>query len=111
VVIKGVGIDIVSLKRIEKLLTTYGDKFIERVLSKEEIEELKKRTNKVEFISGRFAVKEAIIKVLDKSVPFKYLSVVQSENGKISLKGFNDIFISISHEKEFAVGFALRVLI
>jgi len=107
--IKGVGVDIVNLKRIEKLLQRYDKKFLERILCKEEIEEANKRENKVEFIGGRFAVKEAIKKSLDKNVPFKELCILQNPDGKIFLRGYQNVLISISHEKEFAIGLAIRV--
>jgi len=95
VIIKGVGIDIVSLKRIEKLISVYGRKFEERVLNEEELVELEKKENKTEFVGGRFAIKEAITKVLGNSVPFKDLCILQDEEGKVFVKNHSDIFISI----------------
>ncbi|MEF3245416.1 MAG: holo-ACP synthase [Caldisericaceae bacterium] len=107
--IKGVGVDIVNLKRIEKLLQCYGKKFLERVLCKEEIEEANKRENKAEFVGGRFAVKEAIKKAFDKNISFKEICILQNADGKIFLRGYQNVFISISHEKDFAIGLAIRV--
>ncbi|BAL80690.1 holo-ACP synthase [Caldisericum exile] len=109
--VKGVGIDIVSVKRIEKILNTYGYRFIKRILSDSELKELEKKGNTAEFLAGRFAVKEAITKTLDKATPFNQIEIIYNENSKPMVRNFPDIFISISHEKDFAIAVAIRVKI
>ncbi|MFU2157408.1 MULTISPECIES: holo-ACP synthase [Caldisericum] len=107
--IKGVGIDIVNIKRIEKILETYGERFILRVLSKSELKELKKKGNIAEFIAGRFAAKEAITKTLENAIPFNQIEITYNDYSKPTVKNFPDIFVSISHEKEFAIAIAIRI--
>jgi len=99
--IKGVGVDIVEIKRIDF-------KIIDRVLSNEEKElffnmsQIRKR----EFLAGRFAIKEALFKAgIHES--FSILNVKYDENNSIYLENYPNVKISISHEKEYAVGFAL----
>jgi phosphopantethiene--protein transferase domain len=98
-VIKGVGIDIVSVERIGKVLENYGEKFIDRILTESEKSELKKKGNLVEFLAGRFAAKEAITKTLEKSIPFNKIEITYNDFSKPIAKDFPDIYLSISHEK------------
>jgi len=46
VMVKGIGIDIVSIRRIEKMFDMYGEKFVERVLSSHEKEKLNKESKR-----------------------------------------------------------------
>lgn len=105
----GIGIDIVENHRIEESLSDYLLNF---VLSKEELEiynSKKNKTKKIEFLCGRFAAKEAIIKCLSGvELPFRNeLVILNDENGKpfINYKNYN-ILISISHEKKYSVAIA-----
>lgn len=106
---KNVGIDIVENARVRKVMS---DSFALKVLSKEEYEKYKSfnENRKVEFLSGRFAVKEAIIKCLSdyEAVVMKNLIVLNNEKGKpeIEYKDYK-LYISISHEKNYTVGIAI----
>src|SRR4051812_15568397 len=63
--ILGHGIDIVETDRIEKLIMTHGAHFLDRVFTLAEqayCEASKKR--RLEHYAGRFAAKEAVLKVL-----------------------------------------------
>lgn len=104
---QGIGIDIVQISR----LINVSDSFVDKVLSKEEkqIYDKYESTRKIEFLAGRFACKEAIIKCLsDYEIPnMNDLIILNNEKGKpfIKYKSY-DILISISHEKEYAVAIA-----
>ena len=104
-----VGIDIVEIDRVKKAI---NDSFLRKVLSKQEIEYCKdfKEKRKVEFVAGRFACKEAIIKCLsDYELPnFSDLSIINNEKGKpeIRYKDYN-IEVSISHEINYACAIAI----
>ena len=104
-----VGIDIVENERVEKSMST---SFARKVLSEEEMkrfEEYRDR-RKVEFLAGRFACKEAIIKCLsDYELPvMNDLNITNNEKGKpeIRYKDY-DIEISISHERNYSVAIAI----
>lgn len=63
--IVGHGIDIVEVARIEKLLEEHGQRFLDRCFTPAEqayCDKSKKRRS--EHLAGRFAAKEAILKVL-----------------------------------------------
>ena len=108
--IKGIGTDIVENIRIEQSIA-------KRVLNQKEFEifnQLKLDKRKQEFLCGRFAAKEAIIKacsqadievfmrdiiVLNDNLNRPYVDNPKFENLRIS--------ISISHEKDYSVAFAI----
>lgn len=113
---KSIGIDIVEFEEIEERLT---DKFVKRILSLEEIEKysrIKKHDDKVRFLAGRFAAKEAYTKVYKKfDVPlnFKDVSILNDPNGAPYIKSIykpkDTVLISISHSRKYAVATALLV--
>lgn len=70
--IYGIGVDIVTVSRIDKVYQRFGDRFIKRFLHAEEITQLASRISSekpskkqiVPFLAKRFAVKEAAVKAL-----------------------------------------------
>ena len=60
------GIDLLDIRRIRKVYSRYGEKFMNKIFSKSEIGALNKRFAKqrlIEKISSAFAVKEAASKM------------------------------------------------
>jgi holo-[acyl-carrier protein] synthase len=108
--ILGTGIDIVELKRIEKLITS--EKFIARILTSNEqakFSALSER-RKIEFLAGRFAAKEAYAKALGtgigKELSFQDIEVINNELGKPFVhceRVKEKAHLSISHSQEYAV--------
>ena len=84
--ILGVGSDIVNIKRIEKTISRYGDKFIKRCFTNDEIVKSEKRNNKVASYAKRFAAKEACSKALGTGIAqgifWKDIGVINLTNGK-----------------------------
>jgi holo-[acyl-carrier protein] synthase len=118
--LKAVGIDIVELKRVEKDLETFNDKFVKRILGDKEQEIYDNRSDKVQFLAGRFAAKEAVIKclagVLTDRPPYIELQIINNDSGqpnfvcgeslKTKLKNLS-FHISISHERNYAAAVAV----
>ena len=106
---RGIGTDIVENERVRKALS---DSFLRKVLSPEEIEKCQdyRPEKKVQFVSGRFAAKEAIIKCLsDHEIPsMSELNITNNIMGKpeIVYKDY-EIILSISHEKNYSVATAV----
>ncbi|MHA6253014.1 holo-ACP synthase [Oceanobacillus sp. CAU 1775] len=110
--VKGIGIDIVELYRIEESLSK-GERFINRILTQKEKErffELNNQRRRIEFIAGRFAAKEACAKALGTGIgrlSFQHIQVSNLESGApiLEVQGYEkDTFLlSISHSKEYAV--------
>lgn len=60
----GIGTDLIDIRRIEKTLEKFGDRFIERVYAPEEIEKVQKRAHVANGFAMRYAAKEAASKAL-----------------------------------------------
>ncbi|MBO8171638.1 MAG: holo-ACP synthase [Bacillaceae bacterium] len=118
--IAGVGIDIVDLERISRLLQRKKDRFLKRILHKREWDQLPESSDRlVAFVGGRFAVKEAVAKALGTGIGPKLswtdIAVVRGANGEPRIEWESDVirhfplikdaktFVSISHEKKYAV--------
>lgn len=101
--IKGIGCDIVEIARLK-------DRLKKKILSPVELavyESFESETRRREYLAGRFALKEAIVKAVG-IIPFPELEVVDDEIGKPHLscprlEGLS-VWVSISHEKAYAVG-------
>jgi holo-[acyl-carrier protein] synthase len=108
--IKGIGIDIVEIGRIEKLLER-TEKFADRILTVNEKQkfDLLAGKRKIEFLAGRFSAKEAFSKAMGTGIgaelSFTDIEVSQDTNGKpfISSPITKGVHLSISHSKEYAV--------
>lgn len=106
-----VGCDIIETERIKNSLDKFGDKFVQRVLAGGELAIYERRKNAVEFLSGRFAAKEAVTKAfgtgISKEIGLKDIEILPDDRGKpsVHIKGFfrQDIEVSISHTKNYAM--------
>ena len=109
--IKGIGIDIIELDRVEKILNKTPH-FCERILTSEEktvFNSLSAQQRRVEWIAGRFAAKEAFSKALGtgigKEFSFQSISILNDGNGKPVVHHHTDLIvhISISHSNTHAI--------
>ena len=106
---KQIGIDIIENARVR---TALSESFMRKVLSPQEMEKALnyREERRVEFVAGRFAAKEAIIKCLsDQEIPnLSDLNIVNNGKGKpeIHYKDYR-ISLSISHEKNYSVAAAI----
>src|SRR5919106_6675940 len=60
----GIGVDATDLPRIADLLERYGDRFLRRVFTDDEIAYCMQRRDPVPHLAARFAAKEAAMKAL-----------------------------------------------
>ncbi len=118
----GIGIDLVEVSRIKQAVNT-KKRFLERIYSKHEIRLSDRGKFRYEELAGRFAVKEAILKAIKtgwrRGVQFKDIVVLNEKsgapyvtlNGKVKeiadSLGVRNIFVSISHTQDLAVGLAI----
>ena len=111
---KAVGIDIVAFNQIKEKLS---DKFIKRILSKTELERYNSINNnqrKLEYISGRFAVKEAYTKLykrFDEHLNFTDIEVLNDEFGAPYIlskyRPTDAILVSISHSNNYVIAICI----
>ena len=80
----GIGVDIVDNNRIKKLVK--NKKFINRICSSKEINNFKKKNNKISYLSKRFSAKEAFVKALGSGfrnkLCFNDISILNDKKGK-----------------------------
>lgn len=120
--ILGIGVDLVSVERIEKsILQTSG--FRERVFSTEEIEYCEHKKNRFESYAARFAAKEAFAKAtglgIFGGVPMNQVHVRNQANGLpelilsvqaqavIASFGTTRIHLSLSHSQDTAIAYVI----
>tara|TARA_X000001036_G_scaffold334976_1_gene313890 strand:- start:1587 stop:1973 length:387 start_codon:yes stop_codon:yes gene_type:complete len=121
------GIDLLNVKRINNVYKRYGQRFLDKVFSCNELEIFKKR-NKLNFLANRFAAKEAILKAFGfgwrNGVKLNEIEILNDHFGKpeVFLKGKTKeilhnscnlkiikINISISDEKDYVMASALLI--
>jgi len=82
----GLGNDIVDIRRIEKTLEKYGQRFIDRLYTGTEIRKSEKRAARAASYAKRFAAKEACSKALGtgfrRGVFWKDMGVVNEPSGR-----------------------------
>lgn len=114
--IKGIGIDIVSNSRVNKLYELYKDKFLNRIFTKNEINESVKKGHFIHSIAGKFAAKEAFLKAYSPPyLGFKQIEILSRKNNKPyirilknkSSRELKNCFVSISHEQEIAIAIVI----
>ncbi len=118
--IDGIGIDIVELSRFKRTLDAWGEQFLDKIFTPNEMKYSKSRSNSVQHLAARFAVKEAVLKALSKGLTggfnWKDVEVKNDESGKpnVILHGHlkevipnRNIFISISHSENVVVAVAV----
>ena len=111
--IKGTGVDIIEISRVRSSVTKWGDRFLNKVFTPEEIRYAKAHAVPYPHYAGRFAAKEAIYKALgDRTITWKDLTITNDHEGKpvcrMNRKAFKgNIHLSISHSKYYAVASAV----
>jgi len=84
--IVGIGSDLIDIRRIEKTLERFGERFINRVFTPLEIKRSERKAQRIPSYAKRFAAKEACSKALGTGfragVFMKDLGVVNLPSGK-----------------------------
>lgn len=110
------GVDIIEISRIQESIDNLGDKFLNKVYTKKEIEYCEsKGKSKYEHYAARFAIKEAAFKAVSEGVKDKFaiswkdIETINDENGRpkteiLFLKNskIENVDVSISHCRDYA---------
>ncbi len=121
--VKAHGIDVVECSRLEEAISRHGEKFLHRVFTEAELAYCQGRKRKIEHLSGRFAAKEAIFKVLGtgwaKGISWTDAEICNDEAGRpyvvlsgrckeiAETLGLAKILISITHTSSAAMASAI----
>jgi len=119
---RGIGIDAVEIERIRRSRERLGPAFEERILAPAELSLLRKSVTPDPFLAGRFAAKEAVMKVLGtgwaKGVRFRDIEVLKDSDGvpvvhlegdaavRAKSLGIRQILVSITHTNDLAMAMA-----
>ena len=115
-----IGTDIVEIERIKNSIDKYGVKFLEKIFTPNEINYCYDKKNCYQHFAGRFAAKESIKKAIFSSkiinqIDFRSIEIVNDSHG-VPVVRMNETVkiknhqLSISHEKKYAVAFALLTI-
>lgn len=114
--IVGTGCDIVQIPRIKETIEKYGNKFLNRVFTKNEIELGEKIANekiKISYYAKRFAAKEAFSKAISegigKNIAFIDIEIVKEESGQpnIILSKTSQNFIEKKYNSKISIFLSL----
>lgn len=117
--IVGTGIDIAEVPRIAESIERFGERFLHRVFTEEEIRYCDSKANRVERYAARFAAKEAAMKALgtgwNRGVRWRDIEVFRQAGSRPTIKfygvaaqfaknmGTKNVALSISHTPELAI--------
>ncbi len=103
----GIGIDLVEIKRFKQLSFSENQSFYKKNFSDDEIDYCMKFKEPYKHFAGKFALKEALIKSIDKKISLSEIETSHFDSKpivKILEDNENYRFLaSVSHENKFAV--------
>jgi len=121
--ILGIGFDIVETKRITEALEKFGDKFLNRIYTHNEIEYCRSMKFPALHFAARFAAKEAISKAfgtgIGAMIGWKDMEIVKRSSGEpyVILNGraeeyarkihVTEVMVSLSHTENYGAANAL----
>lgn len=113
-----IGLDIENVDRFARLDFKKNISFFNKVYSRGEIEDCKKKVRPAESFAGRFAAKEAVKKTIKENLEFNEIEIRNNQAGAPEVRFLNKkiqkkykSIISIAHTKDFAEAVCLTFLI
>ena len=119
------GIDLVDCPRIEAMIERHGERFVQRVFTTAEQAYAEANKNEIEKLAGRFAAKEAVLKLMGTGwrgkIAWTDVEIINNSSGqpevilsgeveKIAGKlGIKHISVSITHTANFAIASAVAL--
>jgi len=125
--ILGLGTDIVEIDRVRDMIDRHGDNFLTRCFTADEMAYADKHRDAAVRYAGRWAAKEAVVKVLGtgfvKGITFHDIEVLPLHTGQPRIElsgeastiatsmGINSVLITISHAKLYATATAVGIAV
>jgi len=117
--IVGTGIDIAEVPRVAEAILRFGDRFIRRIYTEEEMRYCESKANRVERYAARFAAKEAAMKALgtgwSRGIRWRDIEVFREPGRRPTIRfhgraaefashmGVKNVALSLSHTVEQAI--------
>ena len=114
-----IGIDIIEIARIERAVERWGERFLQRVYTEPELRMCHKKPSR---LAARFAGKEAVMKALGtgaRGISWREIEIATESSGKplVNLHGkaqdkaadlgLNELAISLSDSRDYAIAFVI----
>ncbi len=119
------GIDLVDCPRIEQMVQRHGERFVKRVFTAAEQAYAAKNKNEIEKLAGRFAAKEAVLKLMGTGwrgkIAWTDIEIINNAAGQPQVTldgevkriaeelGIDHISVSITHTANFAIASAVAL--
>ena len=119
------GIDLVDCPRIEQMIKRHGERFVKRVFTATEQAYAEANKNRIDKFAGRFAAKEAILKLMGTGwrgkIAWTDIEIANNPSGQpeVTLSGevkrlaerlgIKHISVSITHTANFAIASAVAL--
>ncbi|KPL23765.1 MAG: hypothetical protein AMJ75_05405 [Phycisphaerae bacterium SM1_79] len=119
------GIDLVDCPRIEEMIKRHGERFIKRVFTAAEQAYAEAKKDEIEKFAGRFAAKEAILKLMGTGwrgkIAWTDIEIINNSAGQPQVTldgevrktadklGIKHISVSITHTANFAIASAVAL--
>jgi holo-[acyl-carrier protein] synthase len=117
-VIVGIGIDVLEVRRMERVLEAHGERFERRVFTERERDQCRDRADRAQALPARFAAKEACLKALGTGwsggLSFRQVEVEREPGGSPRLRlsgeaarrsaeaGVTRVWVSLTHQPGLA---------
>lgn len=119
------GIDLVDFPRIEEMVKEHDKRFLDRVFTSAEQAYADANKNRIEKLAGRFAAKEAVLKLLGTGwrgkIAWTDIEIINNPAGQplvtvsgevkrlVDKLGIKQISVSITHTANFAIASAVAL--
>ena len=122
--VRGIGIDVVEVERIEQALARWGDAFVSRVFTPDEDERARHPRIRSMRLAARFAAKEAVMKALGlgwRTMAWREIEIRNDALGRPTVlltggaaraatqQGVGTIHVTLSHTHGLALASALAL--
>ncbi|MBL7185059.1 MAG: holo-ACP synthase [Phycisphaerae bacterium] len=119
------GIDLVDCPRIEQMIQRHGERFVNRVFTAAEQAYAGANKNEIEKLAGRFAAKEAVLKLIGTGwrgkIAWTDIEIINNASGQPEVTiggevrrianelGIEHISVTITHTANFAIASAVAL--
>ncbi|QQS37974.1 MAG: holo-ACP synthase [Ignavibacteriales bacterium] len=117
----GIGVDIIEIDRIKDSVDRFGERFLNKIYTKHELDYCLSKSNKYQHLAARFAAKEAVAKALatgwNKEFRWQNIEITNEPNGmpvveltgklKTFLSEDKSLKITMSHSRDYVVCMAI----
>ena len=117
------GVDMVACGRLGEAIERHGDRFLHRVFTPAELDYCRDKRRRIEHLAGRFAAKEAVLKLLgtgwQNGISWTEIEILNLPSGQPQVRlsgqcrqvadkaGLTEIHVSISHIATHAIASAV----